>query len=80
LEESYLYTPTINFEGVQFPLTVDEGCLFVMGDNRRWSMDSRDPLIGLIDEREVLGRAIFLLMPGKDHEEKRDFSRIGGLD
>jgi signal peptidase I len=80
LDEPYLYTETTNFEGVQFPLTVDEGCLFVMGDNRRWSMDSRDPLIGLIDEREVLGRAIFLLMPGKDHEEKRDFSRIGGLD
>ena len=51
-----------------------------MGDNRRWSMDSRDPVIGLIDEREVLGRAVFLLMPGKDHEEKRDFSRIGGLE
>ena len=80
LDEPYLFTPTKRPEGMKFPLTVDEGCLFVMGDNRMDSMDSRDPVIGLIDEREVLGKAIFLLMPGKDHEEKRDFSRIGGLD
>lgn len=65
-------------EGVNFPLTVDEGCLFVMGDNRNNSMDSRDPDIGLIDERQVLGHAIFLVFPGNDSgREDRDFGRIG---
>lgn len=80
LEEDYLNTSTTNSEGVQFPLVVDDGCLFVMGDNRQHSKDSRDPEIGLIDKREVLGKAIFLLFPGThDGELNRDFGRIGAL-
>ena len=80
LEEDYLYSETKLYEGVSFPLTVSEGCLFVMGDNRMDSKDSRSPEIGLIDMREVLGKAIFLLYPGDDDGNvKREFDRIGGL-
>jgi len=80
LEEPYTKTPTNIFEGVEFPLTVEEGCIFVMGDNRNESKDSRSPEIGLIDEREVLGKAIFLFLPGKDLETKQmNFKRIGAL-
>ena len=82
LEESYTYTPTNVSEGVAFPLEVAEGCIFVMGDNRNRSRDSRYPDIGLIDEREVLGKAVLLLIPGTGDEENkapRDFSRIGVL-
>lgn len=80
LEEPYTKTPTNIFEGVEFPLTVEEGCIFVMGDNRNESKDSRSPEIGLIDEREVLGKAIFLFLPGKDLETKQmNFMRIGAL-
>ena len=82
LDESYTYTPTNVSEGVAFPLEVAEGCIFVMGDNRNRSRDSRYPDIGLIDEREVLGEAVFLLIPGTGDEENRaprDFSRIGVL-
>ena len=80
LEEDYIKTLTTLQEGVQFPLTVDEGCIFVMGDNRGMSKDSRSPQIGLIDTREVLGRAVFLVFPGKDvTTEERQFSRIGVL-
>lgn len=76
--EPYLHSPTINAEGVIFPVTVPEGCLFVMGDNREDSQDSRSPSIGFIDEREILGKAVFLLIPGLDEEwNVRDFSRIG---
>ncbi len=78
LDEPYIFSPTTRPEGMKFPLTVDEGCIFVMGDNRKDSMDSRDPTIGLIDKREVLGKAFFLLWPGNDGGEvKMDFGRIG---
>jgi len=81
LEEEYISTPTTTSEGVVFPLTVEEGCIFVMGDNRGISKDSRSPDIGLIDKREVLGKAVFVLFPGNnDGKQERDFSRIGVLD
>ncbi len=80
LEESYIYSQTKLFEGVTFPLTVSDGCLFVMGDNRMDSKDSRSPEIGLIDKREVLGKAVLLIFPGQDDAtQRRDLSRIGGL-
>ncbi len=78
LDEAYISGPTFLYEGVDFPLTVEEGCLFVMGDNRGNSKDSRSPEIGLIDKREVLGKAIFLFMPGTNYGEfERDYNRIG---
>ena len=82
LEEDYIYTPTNVSEGVAFPLTVAEGCIFAMGDNRNRSRDSRYPDIGMIDQREVLGKAVFLLFPGTgdgDNVAPMDFSRIGVL-
>lgn len=81
LEESYTLTLTTTQEGIKFPLVVEEGCLFVMGDNRDGSKDSRHPEIGLIDEREVLGRVFFLFFPGTNHNEyERDFGRIGVVE
>ena len=80
LDEPYTLTPTNLYEGTEFPLTVDEGCIFVMGDNRNESKDSRSPEIGQIDCREVLGRAIFLFFPGNDSGKvERKFDRIGVL-
>ena len=61
-----------------FPLTVEENCIFVLGDNRAVSLDSRSPQIGQIDRREVLGKAIFLMIPGTHHGQYLpDYSRIG---
>jgi len=80
LTEPYTLTDTNLEEGTKFPLIVEEGCVFVMGDNRNESKDSRDPEIGLIDKREILGKAIFLVFPGKDSATgEREFGRIGAL-
>ena len=78
LEEDYIREPTYTAEGTEFPLTVPEGSIFVMGDNRNGSSDSRDYRLGTVDTRYVIGKAAFLLFPGLDYDtEKRDFGRIG---
>ena len=80
LTEPYISSLTTIDEGMPFPLMVSEGCVFVMGDNRGNSKDSRSLEIGLIDEREILGKAIFLFFPGNvGGSIERDFSRIGGI-
>ncbi len=80
LDEPYTLTPTNMQEGIEFPLTVEPGCIFVMGDNRNVSKDSRSTEIGLIDNREVLGKAIFLFFPGNNSGSlAREFDRIGVL-
>ena len=83
LDEPYTYTATNVEEGMEFPLTVEEGCVFAMGDNRNRSRDSRAPEIGQIDQREILGQAVYLFFPGTGEGEyggPRDFSRIGVLN
>ena len=78
LEEPYINSPTTFNEGTVFPLTVAENCIFVLGDNRGVSRDSRDPIIGQVDRREVLGKAIVLMIPGTSHGNlPRDMGRIG---
>jgi len=83
LEEPYTFTPTNVQEGMTFPLLVKDNCIFVLGDNRNGSKDSRHPSIGLIDKREILGKAVFLIFPGTGDGENtapRDFDRIGALN
>ena len=78
LEEDYIREPTYTAEGTEFPLTVPEGSIFVMGDNRNGSSDSRDYRLGTVDTRYVIGKAAFLLFPGADYDTgERDFGRIG---
>ena len=78
LEETYVNTPTNRQEGMAFPMLIEKGCYFVLGDNRNNSRDSRHPDIGLVDRREILGKAILLILPGTDEGmSPRDFGRIG---
>ncbi|MBE6779451.1 MAG: signal peptidase I [Ruminococcaceae bacterium] len=74
LNEPYISTPTVDQYDVKFPVTVPEGCIFVLGDNRGVSLDSRSSRIGdggMIDTRYVLGHAVYRVFP---------FNRMGGLD
>ena len=78
LKEDYINELTFTEEGTEFPLTVPEGSIFVMGDNRNHSNDSRDSRLGTVDTRYVIGKAVFLAFPGPDIvTEKCDYSRIG---
>ena len=81
LREPYIHNETTNEEGTEFPLTVAENCIFVLGDNRAVSLDSRSPQIGQIDRREVLGKALFLMIPGTHRGQyPPDYSRIGAVN
>ena len=63
LDEPYVGTPTNLSYDMKFPITVPDGKLFVLGDNRNDSIDSRSTDIGLINENKVLGKVVFRLYP-----------------
>ncbi len=64
LDEPYINEPTSRNEGgYEYPMTVPDGYVFVMGDNRNHSTDSRSPMVGCIPTKDVLGKAVLRIFP-----------------
>lgn len=87
LDEPYIFEPTHlqYYDGMAVPAKVPQGCIFVMGDNRNHSADSRYGAIGMVDTRYVMGKVLFLAFPGAETNEEgdvvgaRNFGRIGAV-
>ncbi len=71
IDESYLAEPNEPAGDTVYPVTVGEGEVFVMGDNRAHSLDSRDGAIGMIETSDIRGKVLLRFYP---------FGSFGGVD
>ncbi len=63
IKEDYIRELTYNKLDFIGPQTVPDGCVFVMGDNRNESTDSRNSLIGMVDSRLIIGKVLYVIYP-----------------
>lgn len=69
LDEPYVMEAMANIYSSEMTVldtVVPEGSVYVLGDNRNHSSDSRHQALGTVDERYVLGRVLFVLLPFSD--------------
>lgn len=63
IADGITYLPERPGEILEFPQTVPSGCVFVLGDNRGNSTDSRFIEVGMVDRRNILGKVVFNVFP-----------------
>lgn len=71
IEEPYIQEKAYGETNIRLPYQVPESKLFVMGDNRLYSVDSRNTAVGCVAEEQIVGKIIFRVWPMKT------FGRIG---
>lgn len=63
IDEPYINERTYTNSGTTYPLTLGEGELFVMGDNRNYSSDSRNKDIGIVHQSNIYGKVVYIVFP-----------------
>ena len=63
LDEPYLDEKAYGETNIELPYQVPEGKIFVMGDNRLVSIDSRNTAIGCISEEQIVGKIVYRVWP-----------------
>lgn len=71
INEPYVKGLTSALSNYDYPITIPDGYVFVMGDNREHSTDSRDELVGFVNVDDILGKAVLRFLP---------FSSFGKID
>lgn len=66
INEPYIQNSIVDIGDNEYPITVPKDMIFVMGDNRQNSLDSRFAKIGFIDKRDILGKVLLRIYPFND--------------